>query len=292
MGEGRTAEERTADGRMRLAFHGVRGSTPVHGESTRRYGGNTSCVSLDAPGESPLVFDLGTGLRDYGHTLGDGDYVGHCLLTHLHWDHVLGLPFFAPMLRAGARLDVYAPRQDDGRSVQDAFRSIVCPPMFPVELDVLPGDIGFTDVGDDDFSLGGYSVSSRFVPHLGSTVGYRVSWNGRSVCYISDHQQPDDHASVASGVRELASGVDVLIHDAQFTPEEYECKRDWGHCTIDYAISVAEQCDVRTLVLFHHDPMHHDDLLDDVAARHATPDGESRAGLRILVAHEGMVLDV
>lgn len=306
----------TGDHRLRVTFHGVRGSTPVHDEATHRYGGNTSCVSLAAPGESPLMFDLGTGARYFGRGLGHGaghgsghdaghgaghdaghdvdqsNFVGHCLLTHLHWDHVLGLPFFGPMLRAGARLQIFGPRQDDGRTVDAALRSIVTPPMFPIDLDVLPAQIDVVDVGDDDFSLGGYSVSSRFVPHRGSTVGYRVTWNGRSVCYISDHQQPDGEMTIAAGVRELVSGVDLLIHDAQFTDEEFERKRDWGHCTIDFAIWVAEQCDVGTLALFHHDPAHHDDMLDDLAARHASSGAVLGDGPRIVVAHEGMSLEL
>lgn len=279
---------------MRVTFHGVRGSTPVHGEATRKYGGNTSCVSIDAPGEQPLVFDLGTGLRYFGHTLRDDEpFRGTCLLSHLHWDHTQGLPFFTPMLRDGAHLDVFAPIQEDGRSVEEAFRSIVRPPVFPVELDVLPGRFRFVDVGDDSFDVGGFQVVSRLVPHRGNTVGYRLTWRGRTVVYISDHQQPTDGPhdfTMTDGVRALAEGADVLIHDAQFTSDEYALKRDWGHCTIDYAIWVAEQCNVRTLALFHHDPAHHDDMLDELAAHHAS--GEGGRALCVVVAHEGLILDV
>jgi phosphoribosyl 1,2-cyclic phosphodiesterase len=280
----------------RVTFHGVRGSTPVHGDDTRRYGGNTSCVSLDAVGERPLVLDMGTGLRYLGQQFAErglaSQFDGDCLLTHLHWDHVQGLPFFAPILQAGSRLAIRAPRQDDGRTVAEAFGSIVRPPVFPVELDVLPGELTFVDVGDDDFVLGGYAVRSRLVPHIGSTVGYRIEWRGRSVAYISDHQQPDGEFSVPDGVAALARDVDLLIHDAQFTPEEYAAKRDWGHCTIEYAVWVGEQCGARQVALFHHDPTHHDDMLDALAEQLGGSNADDRSGPRVIVAREGLTIEL
>ena len=244
-----------------MEFHGVRGSTPCHGDEIRRYGGNTSSVSVRAPGHDPVLFDLGTGVRYFG--LGhpaDRPFRGSCLVSHLHWDHVQGLPFFTPLLRTGSELDVYAPSQADGRTVSDVMTETIRPPLFPITLAELPGAIRFHDVADSEFAIGEFEVTSRLIPHIGRTCGYRVTWQGHSVSYLSDHQQPCDGSfSVTPGAMELCSGVDVLIHDAQYTPAEFEMKRDWGHCMIEYAIWLAAEAGARTLVLYHHDPSHDDD---------------------------------
>jgi hypothetical protein len=275
---------------MKVTFYGVRGSTPCHGHDTHRYGGNTSCVEVAIAGEAPIFFDLGTGARYLGLDQPcDGSFAGTCLLTHLHWDHVQGLPFFPPLMCAGAHLDVYAPRQDDGRTLPEAFAEMIRTPQFPVSLDQLPGSIAFHDLTDADFRVGSASVRARLVPHLGPTLGFRVEHQGRSVAYLSDHQQP--HAadfSFTPGVHDLVQGVDLLIHDAQYTPAEFEQKRQWGHSTIDYAVWLAEQCEVGTLALFHHDPMRTDDALDEVVAWLADAD----TSVKVVAAHEGLVVEL
>lgn len=274
---------------MKVTFYGVRGSTPCHGDDTRRYGGNTSCVGVAVPGAAPLFFDLGTGARYLGlqHPV-DGSFRGTCLLSHLHWDHVQGLPFFPPLMCPGARLDVYAPQQDDGRTLGAAFADMIRSPQFPVSLDQLPGTIDYHDLTDADFHVGDVAVRSRLVPHLGPTLGYRVEYGGRSVAYLSDHQQPhDSDFSFTSGVRDLVQGVDVLIHDAQYTPAEFTTKHQWGHSTVEYAVWLAGQLDVGTLALFHHDPLRSDDALDRTVARF-----EATGGVRVVAAHEGLVLDL
>ena len=273
-----------------IKFHGVRGSTPCSGEGTMRYGGNTSCVSMHSGDEAPIVFDLGTGLRYFGAGCEpDQPFLGTALLTHLHWDHVQGLPFFVPLLRDGARLDVYAPVQEDGRSVHDAFDFFVRPPYFPVTLEGLCGTISFNDVGDDDFTIGRAKVMSRAVPHIGPTLGYRVTWDGVSVAYLSDHQQPSDGShGIHPNALELCDGADLVIHDAQYTPDDFARKSTWGHCTVEYAVRVAHQAGAKRVALFHHDPMRHDEALDDVAR-----DAKELAaclGLEVMVASEGLTL--
>lgn len=268
----------------------MRGSTPCHGDDTCRYGGNTSCVVLEIPGEAPLLFDLGTGLRYFGRTQPhDGSFRATCLLTHLHWDHTQGLPFFTPLLRDGAHLTVYAPRQDDGRSILDAFRSIIAPPMFPVPLDHLSGTVEFFDTGDEEFTIGSAHITSRFIPHHGPTLGYRIDRQGASMAYISDHQQPyDGSLTLPDGALQLADHVDLLIHDAQYTPEEFALKRDWGHCMVDFALQLAIEARARTLVLFHHDPGRDDHALD---RQHGEISERAAAhGVRVITAREGMVL--
>jgi len=277
---------------MRLSFHGVRGSTPCHGHETERYGGNTSCVSLQAPGQVPIVFDLGTGLRYFGEGAVPGEpFRGIALVSHFHWDHVQGLPFFQPMLTRGARFDVFGPRQDDGRTVGEVFADIITPPMFPVDLAQLPATIGFHDLGDDDLEIEGWHVRSRFIPHNGPTLGFRVTRGGRSVAYLSDHQQPYDGShAITDGARQLAEGVDVLIHDAQFTPAEFTERATWGHCTAEHALWVAAEVGARQLVLFHFDPRRSDDELDCQVERLRAA-GAAR-GVDVVAASQGLSLEV
>ena len=277
----------------------MRGSTPCSDERLARYGGNTACVVIDQPGHQPIVFDLGTGLRLFGQALvQDGTigpatapFKGIALVTHLHWDHVQGIPFFAPLLCDGAELDLFAPTQD-GESLADVVRGFLSPPYFPVAVEALPGDIRFHDTDAGTFQVGDARVNAASVPHVGPTLGYRVELGGRSVAYVSDHQQPGvGSTSVDPAVVDLCRDVDVLIHDAQFDEQEFAERSDWGHCTIEYAVEVAAQAGCSTLVLFHHDPSHHDgridELLDDarvIAARRGVPE--------VVAAHEGLTISL
>ena len=237
-----------------------------------------------------MLLDLGTGLRLLAQTQPlDGSFRGAALITHLHWDHVQGLPFFPPVDRVGARLDVYGPRQEQG-SLAEVFGDLMRPPYFPVHFSDLRGDIVFHDVVDEDLAIGNAKVKVRPVPHCGPTVGYRIEWDGAVVVYISDHQAPRTLQGVADSVLELCDGADLLIHDAQYTPEEFEVKAHWGHCTIDYALQVAKEAGVRRLCLFHHDPAHSDDQLDALAAEAQAKGAEW--GLDVVAAYEGLTLTV
>ena len=282
----------TSKDSLRVTFHGVRGSTPCHGDDIRKYGGNTSCVSVAIPGEAPVIFDLGTGLRYFGQAQPtDGSFRGTCLLTHFHWDHTQGLPFFTPILKAGSELDIYAPAQDDGRTVREVFVASIKPPLFPIPLDLFPGTIRFHDVSDTEFDVGEIHVTARTIPHVGATVGYRIDWHGLSVAYISDHQQPYDGSYSASpGALDLARGVGLLIHDSQYSEAEFEVKSTWGHCTPQYALWLAKHAGVKKLALYHHDPMRSDAELEASAAR-LRVDGE-RGGVDVVAAAEGLVIVV
>jgi phosphoribosyl 1,2-cyclic phosphodiesterase len=164
---------------MQVTFHGVRGSTPCDRDVISRYGGNTSCVSVSAPGEDPLLFDLGTGLRYFGleYDRRGQPFRGTCLLSHLHWDHVQGLPFFTPLRHETSELVIYTPAQSDGRPSHDVLMETICPPLFPIGLHDFPGRIEICDA-PQRFRVGGYRVESRTVPHVGETNGYRVSHGG------------------------------------------------------------------------------------------------------------------
>ncbi len=274
---------------LNITFFGVRGSTPCSGERTRRYGGNTSCVGVEVPGQKPIVLDMGTGLRYFGETQPlDGTFEGTALVSHLHWDHVQGLPFFVPIL-TGGHLDVYAPVQEDGVDLFDAFDLCIRPPFFPVAMDALVGTFAFHPCADDEFSVGTAKVTSRSVPHVGPTNGYRIEWEGATVAYISDHQQPYDGGnSIAEGALELCDGADLVIHDAQYTVAEFPKKSTWGHCTVEYAVMVAKEAGAKSLALFHHDPTRHDEALDDLTM--CAREFADRAGVELITAAEGLTV--
>jgi phosphoribosyl 1,2-cyclic phosphodiesterase len=274
---------------LNVTFYGVRGSTPCSCDANRRYGGNTACVSVDFPGADPIVLDMGTGLRFWGATFpADQVFRGHALVTHLHWDHVQGLPFFAPVLRPGNRLDVYAPPPEDG-TLEEAFDEFMAPPYFPVRVAELPGEMRFHPVVDTDFDLGDVHVTCRAVPHIGPTNGYRLERDGIAITYISDHQQPlDGSFKIPASVLELCEGADLVVHDAQYTAGEFEHKAHWGHCTVEYAVRVAAEAGARRLALFHHDPEHDDATIDAIVS-----DTRCRAealGVSVMAASEGSTI--
>jgi phosphoribosyl 1,2-cyclic phosphodiesterase len=286
-------------GGARVTFWGVRGSTPCDGHQFDRYGGNTSCVEVAAAGHPPLILDLGTGLRNYGEYLARENrlqgYEATVLLSHLHWDHIQGLPFFAPVAAGGGRIQVVGPVQEKG-PLGDVFEGVMSPPYFPIRPDELRGDVGFQGVDRDDFAINGAKVRSRWIRHTDPTLGFRVEIEGISVAYLPDHGPGTvpDHADdyIPPDVLELCDGVDLLIHDAQHTKEEYEFKRNWGHCTIEYALHVGRESGARQLALFHHCPSHGDDAIDailrdarDQVARFGGPDVIAAAdSLRVDVA--------
>jgi phosphoribosyl 1,2-cyclic phosphodiesterase len=276
---------------LKISFYGVRGSCPCPAEGNRRYGGNTACVVLTVPGEPPIILDLGTGLRAFGETQPlDGTFQATALVTHIHWDHVQGLPFFAPADRLGARFDIFGPAQETG-SLSEVFDDFMRPPYFPVHFSELRGDIVFHDVSEDDLSVGNAKVRVRKVPHCGPTVGYRIEWDGATVVYISDHQAPDALDTVSPSVLELADGADLLIHDAQYTAGEFAEKPHWGHCTVGYAVLVAKQAGVKTLALFHHDPAH-DDVVVDGLLSDARAHARAIHGSEVVAAYEGQVIEL
>lgn len=280
---------------MQVTFFGTRGSCPCAGEEYAGFGGNTACVLVRVGDDPPLILDLGTGLRPLGAWMErelpqySDPLRATALLTHLHFDHILGLPFFGPLRHVDSVLDVYGPRQADG-PLTDVVPRVVQPPFFPVHLQDLRGKIHFHDTGDEDFGIGSAKIRARWVPHMGQTLGYRVEADGASLAYLPDHQAPADRRSLTAGVLELCDRADVLVHDAQYSEEEFAQKADWGHSTVGYAVAVAAQARVRRLVLFHHDPAHGDRAVERLLemARAMQP----VCSMEITAAREGATIDV
>jgi len=274
----------------RVTFFGVRGSTPCSSDSLRRYGGNTSCVVIERDGHRPIVLDMGTGLREFGARWGNSRAIeASVLVTHLHWDHVQGLPFFGPIHNPNSKVQIYGPPHGD-RGLLDSFQGLMQPPYFPICCDQLPTGVDFITSWEEKLAVGEAKVTTRSVPHTGATNGYRVELDGIIIAYASDHQEPvDDPTSVDEGVLELCEGADLVIHDAQFTHAELTARPDWGHCTPTYALEVAAQAGAKRLAMFHHDPWHDDDMVDellDECREHANDRGVDE----VIAAAEGLTI--
>lgn len=266
---------------------GVRGSTPAPGPDFVRYGGHTSCVALTPEGEDrpTLVLDAGTGLRSLTAVLDGAPFTGSIVLSHLHWDHLQGLPFFAGGDREDARVDLYVPAQD-GRSGRDLLAQTLAPPAFPILPEGLDGSWTFRALEAGVHTLEGLAVSAVDIEHKGGrTFGLRVDDGHGSLAYLPDHAPS---SGTSTDLLDMLADVDVLVHDAQFVEHERRIARAYGHAVIEEAVDLARACRARTLVLFHHSPTRTDDALDEIAA---AVTGQDEA-LRVVVGREGLILEV
>jgi phosphoribosyl 1,2-cyclic phosphodiesterase len=218
------------------------------------------------------VLDAGTGLRNVTSLLGDIPFDGSILLSHLHWDHTQGLPFFAAGDRPDGHVTVYLPVADG--PPDRGLEGLMAPPFFPISVDGLRGAWSFRTLEHGQFDVEGFSVLVREIPHPGGrTFGFRVSAGGRSVAYLSDHGPialgcgPDGWGPYHAAAIELAQGVDLLLHDAQFTAAELQPRASFGHSAVDYAVRLAERAAASRVLLFHHDPSRTDDEVDGLVAR-------------------------
>ena len=273
---------------MNVTLWGTRGSVATPGAETARYGGNTSCVSVEGPGGTVLVLDAGTGIRRLGKTL-TGLRRIDVLLTHLHMDHLQGLGFFAPLFDENVETHIWGPTSTT-QDLRARLARYLSPPLFPVHLRDLRRLV-LHDLPTGPFTIGEFRITAELVCHPGPTVGYRVETSGAAMAYLPDHEPALGStrfplsAAWTSG-HALATGVDLLIHDAQYDPVEYPQHVGWGHSCIEDTIAFAALAQVRHLVTFHHDPAHDDADVDRLTAAAVARAG---AACQVTAGAEGAV---
>jgi phosphoribosyl 1,2-cyclic phosphodiesterase len=302
---------------MKVRFWGVRGSIPVPGRSTSRYGGNTSCVEVRPRGAAPIIIDAGTGLRRLGKSLmeesfGDGRGSAAILISHTHWDHVQGLPFFSPLYRAGNTVEIFARQRDT--HLEAVFSQQHDSPYFPVSLSSMHADMRFHEITEGArFAIGDAVVTSARLNHPWIAIAYRIDVDGAAVVYCADTAPFTDLllgtefvvepprldeplapavaaelAHMRAGVIALARGADLLIYDTHFTRAEYRLRPHWGHSHPDDAIAMAREAGVKQLCLFHHAPMRTDDENDAILAQYRAVVAAQGERFSVAMAFEGL----
>lgn len=283
----------------RVTFWGTRGSIPTPGPQTARYGGNTPCVAVEGAGGHLVILDAGTGIRALGLQLVEkqnGAIRAEILLTHAHWDHIQGLPYFKPFFAAGNAVRIWGSRQGTA-SLEAILRQQMDPAVFPVPLDALSASLTVQEIAAGEFSVGEFRVRAMKLRHPGTTLGYRLTpvAGGASLAYITDNELgAGGHYPLPASWRDdfiaFLKDVDVLVHDAMYTPAQLETHRGWGHSTYDEAVALAAEAGAQRLVLFHHEPEHTDAVMDKVVAAAQHTVRSKGLKLEVLAAQEGMQL--
>ena len=271
---------------MKMKFWGVRGSIPSPGKHTVRYGGNTPCIEVRLDDDELIIIDAGTGIRNFGDDLiNKGESVkAHLLITHPHWDHIQGFPFFKPAFISGNELTIFGTDRAE-KSLSEIISEQMNRIYFPIQLHELKAKIKFHPIREEgEMKIHGWTMKTLYLNHPGFTVSYRLEYNGKILVYMSDNEPYDrEVAAYLSNfetvvkqkfesipgdpnqrVFDFCKGADVLIHDATYTPEEYIDRVGWGHSHYLFALRVAAEADVKQLYLFHHDPSHSDEKVDDI----------------------------
>ncbi|HVZ01456.1 MAG TPA: MBL fold metallo-hydrolase [Dongiaceae bacterium] len=267
-----------------VRFWGVRGSIPCCSADYLRYGGNTSCVEIRC-GDYLMIFDAGTGIRPLGKSLVTRlPVVADLFFTHTHLDHILGLPFFAPLYKPGSKIRIWSGHLQAPMTFRDAIGHLMAPPLFPVPPTVFISEPELRDFHAGETLNPHPGVTLRTAPlnHPNGATGYRVEWQGKSICYITDNEHKPDGPDPV--LLDLIRGTDIFIYDTSYTDEEYPTYEGWGHSTWQEGVRLADAAGVKQLVLFHHDPSHNDATMDRIGAAA----GAARPGT--VTAKEGLIL--
>ncbi len=289
---------------MRIRFWGTRGSLPKPGKTTLRYGGNTSCVELRTGAGTLIVLDCGTGAHELGQALLESaasPLRGHLLISHTHWDHIQGFPFFAPLFARDTEWDIYAPG-GLGKRLEETLAGQMEYTYFPVTLEQLDATVRYHDLVEGAFEIDDVHVTARFLNHPALTLGYRLEVGGASVVYAVDHEPHSSHHTDADDPEpvhqedrrhiEFCAGADLVIHDATYTLAEYSKRIGWGHSPVEYAVDVAVAAGARRLALFHHAPMRDDDAVDRLVVECRARAAARGSDLEIFAAAEGQVVEL
>jgi phosphoribosyl 1,2-cyclic phosphodiesterase len=276
---------------LTVRFWGVRGSSPTPGPNTVIYGGNTSCLEIRAD-ERLIIVDIGSGVRLLGERLleneikSNGKITADILLTHTHWDHVMGFPMFTPIYTPGTVFNVIGPASLDNNDLKSIIENQLSTQYWPVQAEKIAAKIKYNQIKEAVVDLGGgLTVSSKFLNHPIPCFGYRIDYNGKSIATVFDHEffiTDEENEKI----RQFIKGADIVIHDAQYKQAEYKDHMGWGHCTYEQVVQYTAGIDIKKLVLFHHDPSRKDSELEQIEKNYA-----DNTEPKIIMAKEGLVLE-
>lgn len=286
---------------MDVRFWGTRGSLPKPGPDTLRFGGNTSCVEVRTSSSKLIIVDCGSGLHGLGQALmADTRPVeeGYIFISHTHWDHIQGLPFFTPLFESASKWQIYAPGTLS-QSLRDTLAGQMQRLYFPVQLDQIRAEIRYHELGEETFEIADLRVTTRYLNHTALTLGYRLEADGAALVYATDHEPYDPQLASGTGDiwgrdrrhYEFMSGADLIVHDAQFTVDEYARRIGWGHSTIEYAVAIARAAGAKRLALTHHDPLRTDDELETLVQLMRQAQQAKPGGPDIFAAAEGQTIE-
>ncbi|HTK81801.1 MAG TPA: MBL fold metallo-hydrolase [Bacteroidota bacterium] len=298
---------------MRLKFWGTRGSISTPGKETVRYGGNTPCIELRLSNDELIILDAGTGIRNLGEALIESgeSFKAHILISHPHWDHIQGFPFFKPAFISGNEFTIVG-GETEKVSLQKMISDQMNKIYFPIQLNELKANLKFRKVQEECFEVSDATVQTIYLNHPTFAIGYRITQGGKSLVYISDNEPFDRRVAEAmrnvektiiekytvlkgdpnQRIFDFVRGADVLIHDATYTPEEYVNRVGWGHSHYLFTLKVAAEGQVKKLVLFHHDPAHNDEKVDDILKKCQNEIRNRHYEFECTAAVEGMAIEI